>query len=268
MRRSSSRGTEPGGGLLRWTRGVLGSACVAPWTALVTTSAVSLARLTDDPRWVARGERLWAAGLLGAWGVRVRVESATEVEVGRPYVVMSNHCSHADVAILFVALPFVPGFLAKQELARVPFLATALHAGGHVLVDRSDGASGIRAIQSVAREVQAGKTVAIFPEGTRGDGGALLPFKKGAFVIAKRAEAAILPVGIQGSHAVLPRGEILPRPSDVSVRIGEAISPAEIAVSSAEQLLQQVRARIADLSGLRPAPPATGRVVSRAPAPA
>jgi 1-acyl-sn-glycerol-3-phosphate acyltransferase len=248
MPRSSSRSTESQpGGVRYWTRRLFGSACVGPWTAFVTTSAVALAKGTRDPRWIARGERLWASGLLRAWGVHLEIESAAELELGRPYIVMSNHCSHADVAVLFLALPMVPGFLAKRELARVPFLATALHAGGHVLVDRADRDSGVRAIRTVAREIHAGKTVAIFPEGSRGDGRALLPFKKGAFVIAKKSGASILPVGIRGSHDVLARGERLPRPGAVSVRIGEPIAPT---TSSVEELLVEVRASIAELSGM------------------
>src|SRR5512139_3191867 len=100
MRHSSSPGLEP----RYWAHRLLGGASVAPWTAFVTTSAVALAKLTDDPRWIARGERVWANGLLRALGVRVAVEAAYELEIGRPYVVMSNHCSHVDVAILFAAL--------------------------------------------------------------------------------------------------------------------------------------------------------------------
>jgi 1-acyl-sn-glycerol-3-phosphate acyltransferase len=225
---------------------------------VVTTAAVAMARATDEPRWIQRGERVWATGLLRAWGVTVTVESATELEPGCPYVVMSNHCSHLDVAVLFAALPFVPGFLAKKELARFPFLSTALHAGGHVLVDRSDRKSGVRAIQAVAREVRSGKTVAIFPEGTRGDGRTLQPFKKGAFVIARHARAAILPVGIRGTHGVLPRGAVLPNPSAVSVHIGAPVPAARTGAGRVEELLSEVRAQIASLSTLQagPEPPA------------
>jgi 1-acyl-sn-glycerol-3-phosphate acyltransferase len=212
---------------------------VPPWTLLVTSSAIALAKLTRDPVWVQRGQRFWARGCLRACNVRVEVEWPTDVDRTGPYIVMANHASYIDVPLLFMGLPFVPGFVAKQELGRVPVLSTALRAGGHVLLDRADGKSALRALRAAASRIRQGQTLAIFPEGTRGDGQALLPFKKGGFVLAKSAGVAILPVGIRGSHRVLARG----RP----------IASEEIRALSADALLTRVQAEIAELSGLRPA---------------
>ena len=224
----------------------------APWTMLVTVSGVLLAKTTGRARFIPQAERLWARGLLRVWGVDVEVECPQNLQLTGPYVVMANHASHIDVPILFMALPFVPGFLAKQELDRVPFLSMALRAGGHVLLDRADHMSAMRALRGAAKQIRQGKTVVVFPEGTRGDGRALLPFKKGGFILAKAAAVAILPVGIRGSSGVLPRGALLPRSAGVRVRVGQPIAADEARSHTIGQLLGRVRSQIAELSEASP----------------
>jgi 1-acyl-sn-glycerol-3-phosphate acyltransferase len=250
--------------LPQFSAGRLGRALfVAPWTMLVTASAVTLAKTTGRPAWVPRGERLWARGLLRAWGVHVEVEWPEDLAITEPYVVMANHTSHVDVPLLFMALPFVPGFLAKKELDRVPFLSMALRAGGHVLLDRSDRGSAMQALRAAAEHVRRGNTVAVFPEGTRGDGRTLLPFKKGGFLIAKSAKVAILPVGIRGSHAVLPREAFLPRAANVRVVAGQPISSLETRRLSVNELIARVRSQIAELSGVSEMDPGSEASCSR-----
>jgi 1-acyl-sn-glycerol-3-phosphate acyltransferase len=230
-------------------RGLLGGLFIAPWTGLVTTSAVLMAKVTGEYSWVPAAERLWARGLLKAWNVDVEVVGGQGLNSTQPHVIMSNHASHADVPILFQTLPVVPGFIAKRELDRIPFLSMALRAGGHVLVDRSSQASRTRALKTAAADVRGGKTIVIFPEGTRGDGKALGPFKKGGMVLAKLSRVPIVPVGIRGSHAILPRAGFVPRSGRVSVHIGEPIPPSVTSSLTAEDLLALVRERIAELCG-------------------
>ena len=83
------------------------------------------------------------------------------------YVVVANHQSWVDVVVLFQSLPVIPGFMAKRELLRVPFLAAALRAGGHVVVDRQNHSSARKTLDGAAEQIRAGKSVLIFPEGTR-----------------------------------------------------------------------------------------------------
>jgi len=219
------------------------------WTATVTVTAVSVAKVSGNHSTITEGERSWARGLLKAWGVQLEAEHLERLPPQGPYIVMANHQSHADVPILFASLPIIPGFLAKKELARVPFLSMALRAGGHVLIDRSDNSSARHALKAAAEEIGAGKTIAIFPEGTRGDSDTLGDFKKGGFLIAKRAGVPVVPVGIQGSRAIWHRDEWLPRSGRVRVRVGTPIAPSETRALSVEALSQRVRAAMLELLG-------------------
>ena len=219
------------------------------WTAAVTVTAVTIAKLRGKPSYVTEGERVWARGLLKAWGVEVTAEHLERLPRQGPYILMANHQSHADVPILFASLPVIPGFLAKKELARIPFLSMALRNGGHVLIDRADRGSAREALKVAAREIQAGKTIAIFPEGTRGGSDALGEFKKGGFLIAKKAGVPVVPVGIVGSRAVWHRDAWLPRGGRVCARVGEPISPEAIKQLSVDGLCARVRESILDLLG-------------------
>lgn len=219
------------------------------WTAVVTVTAVTIAKLRRNHSYVTEGERFWARGLLKAWGVEVTAEHLERLPAQGPYILMANHQSHADVPILFASLPLIPGFLAKKELARVPFLSMALRNGGHVLIDRASRNSAREALKVAAGEIQAGKTIAIFPEGTRGDSDALGEFKKGGFLIAKKARVPVVPVGILGSRAVWHRDAWLPRSGRVRVRVGEPITPEMIAQLSVDGLCARVRRTMLELLG-------------------
>jgi 1-acyl-sn-glycerol-3-phosphate acyltransferase len=231
-------------------RAVANSIFFALWTAFMVTSAIASSLVMQDPELFRRAQRVWARGLTRVWGVELEVFGAENMPQGQSYVVMSNHASYADIIALFIALPVIPGFLAKRELMRVPFLAAALRAGGHVLVDRKRRDSARQAIQSAAEQVRSGKTVLIFPEGTRGDTETIGEFKTGGFHLAKAAEVPIVPVGLRGTRAVGPKHSLLFWPGRIEVHIGGQMPPAEIAQSDLPQLVRNVRDRIAELSAM------------------
>lgn len=219
------------------------------WTAGVTLTYVTKAKLTGDEQHVAYGQRVWARGLLKTWGVEIDSRGMERVPESGPYIIMANHQSHADVPILFAALPHIPGFLAKRELARIPFLAMALRSGDHVLIDRQDHKSAMRALKDAAQEIRGGKIIAVFPEGTRGESDRLGEFKKGGFLIAKKAGVPIIPVGILGSRQLLSRSELFPRAGDVTVNVGTPIAPDEIKSLTVDGLSARVRRDINELCG-------------------
>jgi 1-acyl-sn-glycerol-3-phosphate acyltransferase len=227
------------------------------WTAGVTLTYVTKAKLTGDAAHVAHGQRVWARGLLRTWGVDVQATGLDHLPERGPYILMANHQRHADVPLLFASLPIIPGFLAKKELARIPFLAMALRSGDHVLIDRSDHSSAMRALKDAAREISGGKIIAVFPEGTRGDSDNLGEFKKGGFLIAKKARVPVIPVGIAGSRFVLSRRELFPRSGPVSVKVGLPIMPDELSSLTADALSQRVRSSINELLGWVDAAPAS-----------
>ena len=244
--------------MLRSIRAFINLLFLAVWTAFMVTYAVVFGIVLRDPQFFRREQRRWARGLLRFWGVQLDVFGSANMREGACYVVMSNHLSWADIVALFIALPTTPGFLAKRELMRIPFLAQALRSGGHVLIDRAKRGDAMAALERAGAQVRDGNTVLIFPEGTRGDSDTIGAFKKGGFHLARAAEVPILPVGLRGSRGVFPRGSLLIRPGKIEVHIGEEIPASEVSQRELGEMLPVVRAKIMDLAAMpeRPRDPA------------
>lgn len=213
----------------------------------MVTFAVTTGLILRDPEFFKRMQRYWARGLTRFWGVDIEVFGAEHMRNGASYVVMANHASYADIVALFIALPVIPGFMAKRELLRVPFLAAALRAGGHVIVDRAKRDKAKQVIESAAAQVREGKTVLIFPEGTRGDSKTVGDFKSGGFRLAKSAGVPIIPVGLRGTGDVGPKNSLLFWPGKVEVHIGQPMDPADIQALDTNALVRQVRGQIITL---------------------
>jgi 1-acyl-sn-glycerol-3-phosphate acyltransferase len=222
------------------------------WTAFMVSYAVTLGVLRGDPGLFRRLQRDWAKGLIRFWGVELEVFGSEHMDEAQSYVVMANHLSWVDIVVLFLALPTIPGFLAKRELTRIPFLNQALRSGGHVVIDRGQRTNAMHTINQAAEQVRGGKTVLIFPEGTRGDSDTIGAFKKGGFHLAKAAGVPILPVGVRGSRAIFPRGSLLIKPGKVEVHIGAAFPAEEVSRREPGEMVPLVRAKLMELAAMPP----------------
>src|SRR4029077_3133917 len=159
-------------------------------------------------------------------------------------VYCANHESNVDPPLLFEVLHPRMHILYKHEIDRIPILARAFRMGGFIPIDRRRKESAMRSIEQGAASIRAGNSFLIFPEGTRSRTADLLPFKKGGFIMAIKAGAHIGPVAIQGGRDAIRRGSRFIRPVTVSIRIGEAIETAGVALEGRNDLIARVRARI------------------------
>ena len=105
-----------------------------------------------------------------------------------------------------------------------------------------------RAIQAAATQMRdLGKSFLVFPEGTRSRTGELLPFKKGAFILAIQAQAPIVPVAVIGGRAAMKKGSRLIWPVHVRVRFGEPVPTAGLTLDQRDDLIEVVRERMVTL---------------------
>jgi 1-acyl-sn-glycerol-3-phosphate acyltransferase len=197
--------------------------------------------------------RTWSRWMLRVSGVRVRVEGLERVAAPAPRIFVSNHQSWFDVFALAARLPEPYRFVAKKELATIPVFGRAWKMAGHISIDRGDTGSAIRTLDEAGRLMRRDRSsVIIFAEGTRSPTGELRPFKKGAFMLALQTGVDIVPVGIRGSRAVLPKGGWRVTPGEIVVRIGEVIRTADYSFDTRDQLMKRVRVEIERL--MQPAP--------------
>jgi 1-acyl-sn-glycerol-3-phosphate acyltransferase len=150
---------------------------------------------------------------------KVEVEGRQQLEHGGPFVLIVNHQSLADL-IVMCFLHHPAKYLGKESLFRIPVFGWALRIAGEVPVRRGDRDSGSRALAELARWLERGVSVCVFPEGTRSKDGRLGSFRLGAFNLAIDKQRPIVPIVLTGAYNLLPRDSfILERHADVRVRV-------------------------------------------------
>jgi 1-acyl-sn-glycerol-3-phosphate acyltransferase len=223
---------------------VLRYVLIVLYTVFWGTLALALAfvdRSGEGVIWVARN---WVRWILVTCGVRVDAEGLGRLDPAQPYVVMANHQSVFDTAALVATLPMSFRFVAKRELAWIPFFGWALAAGGHVIIDRADRASSVKSLERAAARIRTGTNVVIFPEGTRSRSGELGEFKSGGFHLALAAQVPILPVTVSGSSRITPPRSLRIESGRIHVRYGEPIPTAGLGVDDRQELKERVRKAI------------------------
>jgi 1-acyl-sn-glycerol-3-phosphate acyltransferase len=185
-------------------------------------------------------------------GIKTRVAGRNNIPANQAVVFCATHQSNVDPPILFNALHPQLHILFKAELKKLPLLGKAFQVGGFVPIERANRERSMAAIEQAAQSLREGNSFLTFPEGTRSPTGALLPFKRGPFLMALKAQVPIVPVAVQGGTASMRKGSRLVRPTTVSVRIGEPIDTKGLTVSDREELVNRVRSRVEELLALGP----------------
>lgn len=158
-------------------------------------------------------------------------------------VVVANHSSHADTAVLLAALPpkAQPVFAAAADYwFDVPVRRCVVSTVAGVLPVRRSGRGSYAELLAAARPaLMAGRTVVIYPEGTRSKDGSMGEFHSGALRLARDCGVPIVPVAVLGTADVLPKGSNFISPAPMQVRIGEPVDPNRV---SGSRLREQVMA--------------------------
>lgn len=177
-----------------------------------------------------------------ASGMRMEVSGLENIEEGTPYIVVANHRSNIDIMVLTAALPIPIRFLSKVEVFKFPLLGSAMRGARMIPLDRKMGRRELAFIIRNARSLVAeGKSLVVFPEGTRSITGEMLPFKTGAIHIAARTGCPILPVAIQGTGAVWPPQSALIRGGPVSVKVMPPITLTKDASRQSKATIGEIR---------------------------
>jgi 1-acyl-sn-glycerol-3-phosphate acyltransferase len=176
-----------------------------------------------------------------------------------PFVFCSNHAAHLDPIVLgYSSLYRAIGFMAKEELFKIPVFGFLIRHWGAFPVKRNKWDE--MAIQSFVEHVRNDKPLVLFPEGTRTLDGELLPPKKGVGKLLQMSRVTVVPVYIEGTHQLWPKGRHFPKPGRVSAHIGAPVPLDDLyALPEEKDTYRLIVERVMEhIKELRPTTP-TGR---------
>jgi 1-acyl-sn-glycerol-3-phosphate acyltransferase len=151
-----------------------------------------------------------------------------------------------DIPAVISFIPDQIRLVVKKELTRIPVWGWAMKYGGYISIDRSNPIAAARSLEAAAEKIRDGTSVLLFAEGTRTRDGKLQPFKRGAFSLAAKAGVPVIPVVINNSFRILPKGSLRVHPQDIELVIGKPISTKDVEGKNKEiALMEQVREIIA-----------------------
>ena len=183
-------------------------------------------------------------------GVKLRIEGREHLQRSRAAIYAVNHASNVEPPLLFEALsPLFPrlSVLYKAELRKLPILVRAFDLAGFVPLERNNPEQSLPAIERAAEALRNGSSFMIFPEGTRSRSGALLPFKKGGFIMAIKAQAPIVPTAILGARDAMHKGSFIIQPVTVKVKFSPPVETTGLTLDDRDRLSDVVRERVATL---------------------
>ena len=211
------------------------------WTMLCGIFGMVFALVTN-PTYSHRimGYYIFSPGILAISLVRVKAKGLDNV-LEEPAIYASNHASQLDIPVICTRINRPMFFIGKVELKKIPVLGQYMKIVGMIFVDRKNRERAMASMRTAIQDIQGGKSIAAFPEGTRTKTGELLPFKKGIFTISKEGRIPIVPIAVIGSAKALASGSFSMRPATVELRILPALKDDDFFNLSIEEMANYTR---------------------------
>ncbi len=191
--------------------------------------------------------RFWSWLIMKTILSPVKVTGLDQRGPSKATVYAVTHASALDIPILYVYLPFQFRIIFKSELLAYPFIGWHLKRSGQVCINQQNPSASIGAVKSALRSLRNGMPLVIFPEGGRTRDGNLQPFLPGAFFLAIKAQADIVPIALVGTFDLLPMNTYHIKCQPLEMRAGEIISTAGLTLKDTDQVAARVKASIAAL---------------------
>ncbi|AFH49750.1 1-acyl-sn-glycerol-3-phosphate acyltransferase [Ignavibacterium album JCM 16511] len=187
--------------------------------------------------------KVFSGGILLISGISIKIDGLENINPKAVYVFVSNHSSQLDITALQWGIPNRLAMIFKKELARIPLFGWQLRLGPYIMIDRKSLESAAKSIEE-AKQLMKNKriSVLVFPEGTRSKTGKVQEFKRGAFHLAAKVGYPIVPVTINGTEKILPKGTFKLKRGTIYLHIDKPITTDHIKSKQDEvELMERVR---------------------------
>lgn len=191
-------------------------------TALVTILLTAVTSRHFGGYWPAH---IWSRCVCVLWGVRVRVKGRENISHDTSYVFVANHQGAFDIWAIYGYLNHNFKWLMKKSLEKIFLVGRACKSAGHIMVDDSNLSSIRETIAESEHTLRDGMSLVIFPEGSRTWDGRMIPFKRGAFMLASEFRLPVVPITIDGAFEAMPRSTYNVTPGVITMTIHPPIVP-------------------------------------------
>ncbi|HCT63282.1 MAG TPA: 1-acyl-sn-glycerol-3-phosphate acyltransferase [Erysipelotrichaceae bacterium] len=140
--------------------------------------------------------------LLKVMGIKLEVVISSKIDISEPYYLVSNHQGTFDPILIMASSPFAHSFISKKENLKIPVVKTWGKLIEFITFDRSNFEQNVAMLRQATRTLKEGKSLLIFPEGTRSRGENLLPFKEKALSPAYFAKRGIVPLSLKNAYTL------------------------------------------------------------------
>lgn len=185
----------------------------------------------------------WANKVMRMAGVTIETHGLENIPKDRACVFAANHRSYYDIPVMLTQLDKPHAMVAKKEINKIPLVRGWMQMLHCVFLDREDPRQAMKALHEATENLKKGYSVCIFPEGTRnkGEEGTVQEFKSGAFRMASKAKAPVVPVAITGTRDICENHHMMMTPGHVVVRILPPIETENMTREELKALPEQVR---------------------------
>lgn len=180
-------------------------------------------------------------------GTEVIVIGEDHVISDRPVLYVANHRSIFDVVVGYSRCPSKTGFIAKNNVERIPILRLWMKRLYCLFLDRENMRDALRVVLAAIEYIKQGISIFVFPEGTRTKTGDMAPFKEGSFKIATKTGSPIIPVAFSNTEQVFEKSFPFIKKTTVVVHYGEPIYPERLEPEERKHIGAYTQKIIADM---------------------
>lgn len=184
-------------------------------------------RFGDKLWWGFYPARMWGRLLCWIFFVRVKTIGTYKAKPLKTCVYVANHQSAFDIFVSFGFLCHNFLWMMKKQLKKIPLLGWACKEMGQVFVDNSTPSATKATMETAEKRLKEGRSMVIFPEGTRTATGKMARFKRGAYILAKEFNLPVVPTTIDGAFNVWPKTTIFPKFGKIVLTVHDPIFPPE-----------------------------------------
>ncbi len=180
-------------------------------------------------------------------GIKITILGLENVPTDRPVLYVANHNSYFDIIISYSLCENLTGYIAKSSIEKVPSLNMWMRRLYCLFIDRDDLRQSMKVIQQAIDYVNKGISIAIFPEGTRGDSEEMLPFKSASFRIAEKTGCPVIPLAISNTRHILGDRWPCVTPTHVILQYGDPIYTDQLSREEKKALCRTAQSRIQEM---------------------